>query len=104
MIDTQLEKEFLDFVMNDVRILKEKYDYNPSFFLKMISQYGAVDTAKRLIHSSKPSEGYTKLWEIKALKYSVENQIQDKRWKDIFTDDEREKAKKRLSDYGFQIE
>ena len=103
MTNTQLEKEFLDFVMNDVRILKGKYGYQPRFFLDVISEYGIVDTAKRLIHSNKPSEGYEKLWELKALKYSVENQIQDERWYSLFTDEDRSKAKKRLADYGFKV-
>ena len=102
MNNVNLENEFYTAVMNDVKIL-EKKGYKPLIFLDMISKYGAIDTAKRLVNSPKPSPGYTKLWEMGALQYSVENQIQDKRWNEVFTDEEREKAKKRLADYGFTV-
>ena len=102
MTNENFENEFYIAVMNDVKILFKK-GYKPTVFLDMISRNGAIETAKQLVNSKEPSPGYTKLWEMGALQYSVENQIQDKRWKDIFTDDEREKAKKRLSDYGFKV-
>ena len=104
MNDTELEKQYYEAVMDDVKILRSKYGYNPKVFLGMISEHGAVETAKRLINSSKPSDGYTKLWEHNALQYSIENRIQDKKWYPLFSDDDRMKAKKRLTDYGFQID
>ena len=104
MNNAELEKQFYEAVMGDVKIISSKYGYNPKVFLGMISKHGAVETAKRLINSSKPSDGYTKLWEHNALQYSIENRIQDKKWYPLFSDDARMKAKKRLSDYGFQID
>lgn len=103
MAESNLEKDFRASVMDDIKILKEKYGYNPKFFLDMIIDHDIVDTAKRLIHSSEPSDGYTQLWHLKALQYSIENQIQDERWKPLFTDKDRAKAKKRLADYGFRV-
>ena len=102
MADKDLENEFYTAVMNDVKILFKK-GYKPAVFLDMISRKGAIETAKQLVNSKEPSPGYTKLWEMGCLQYSVENQIQDKRWQSVFTDEEREKAKKRLSDYGFKV-
>lgn len=102
MIDKDLENEFYTAVMNDVKILVKK-GYKPTVFCDMISRKGAIETAKQLVNSKAPSPGYTKLWEMGCLQYSVENQIQDRRWKDAFTDEEREKAKKRLADYGFKV-
>lgn len=98
-----LEKAFYDSVMKDVKTLKQKYGYMPQVFLNMIIEHGIIETAKLLIHSKEPSPGYTKLWERHALFYSIEKQIQDKRWHDLFTDDDREKAKKRLAEYGFIV-
>ena len=103
MDNTELEKQFYEAVMADVRILISKYNYKPVFFLTMIAEHGIVETAKRLINSSEPSEGYTKLWELQALQYSVENQIQDENWHPLFSDNDRKKAKKRLADYGFHV-
>lgn len=100
MANSSLESEFYTAVMQDVKIL-EKKGYRPLVFLDMISQYGAIETAKRLVNSPKPSQGYTKLWEMGALQYSVENQIQNERWNTVFSDEERAKAKKQLADYGF---
>ena len=97
-----LENEFYTAVMHDVKILHDK-GYKPTAFLDMISRHGAIDAAKRLVNSTEPSDGYRKLWEMGALQYSVENQILDERWKTLFSDEERTKAKKRLNDYGFQV-
>ncbi len=103
MITSNLEKDFLSSVMEDIKVLKKKYRYNPRFFLDMIIEHGIVDTAKQLINASEPSDGYSKLWKLNALQYSIENQIQDKRWKSLFSEEDRLKAKKRLADYGFIV-
>lgn len=102
MAEENLENKFYTAVMNDVKILVKK-GYKPTVFLDMISRNGAIETAKQLVNSKEPSPGYTKLWKMGVLQYSVENQIQDKRWQEAFTDDERKKAKKRLADYGFTV-
>jgi hypothetical protein len=68
----------------------------------MISEHGAVEAAKRLINSSKPSDGYTRLWELGRLDLSVEAIVQEELWKDLFSEKEREKARKRLVQYGYE--
>lgn len=102
MEDFLLEKEFYDAVMEDIKILMTK-GYKPTIFLEMISNYGAIESAKKLINSQKPSEGYTKLWRIGELQHSVENRIQDKKWESLFSDEDRKKARKRLQEYGFIV-
>ncbi|MBR1404404.1 MAG: hypothetical protein IJ558_09505 [Treponema sp.] len=102
MTEKELEDEFYAAVMRDVKILV-KNGYRPTAFLNMISQKGVRETAKQLVNSKEPSPGYTKLWEMGCLQYSVENQIQDERWHSLFTDEERTKAKKRLADYNFIV-
>lgn len=103
MTEKELEDAFYSAIMDDVKILAKK-GYKPRFFLDMILSKGAVETAKQLVNSKEPSDGYRNLWEMGCLQYSVENQIQDKRWSSLFTDEERVKAKKRLLDYGFRVE
>ena len=102
MAEKDLENEFYTAVMNDVKILGKK-GYKPTVFLDMISRKGAIETAKQLVNSKEPSPGYTKLWEMGCLQYSVENQIQDKRRHSLFTDEEREKARVRLAAYNFIV-
>ena len=103
MTEKELENEFYTAVMQDVKILSKK-SYTPRVFLDMIAKKGAIETAKQLVNSKEPSLGYTKLWEMGCLQYSVENQIQDKRWQSVhFTDEEREKARERLAAYNFIV-
>ncbi|MDR0598505.1 MAG: hypothetical protein LBG84_00270 [Treponema sp.] len=77
--------------------------YNPKAFMSMTFKYGTVDAVKLLINSSKVTEGFEKLWELRRLDLSMENIIQEAEWKDLFSDDDREKAKKRLLEYGFEV-
>lgn len=102
MTEKELENEFYTAVMQDVKILSKK-GYILRVFLDMIAKKGAIETAKQLVNSKEPSPGYTKLWEMGCLQYSVENQIQDKRWQSVFTDEEREKARERLAAYNFIV-
>lgn len=102
MTEKEVENEFYTAVMQDVKILVKK-GYKPTAFLDMIAKKGAVETAKQLVNSKEPSPGYTKLWEMGCLQYSVENQILDEKWESLFSDEERAKAKKRLADYGFIV-
>jgi len=76
--------------------------YKPQAFMTMKIKDGTVNSIKKLINSSTPPEGFTRLWELKRLDLSMEAIIQEEEWKDLFTDDERQKAKKRLNDYGYK--
>jgi putative IMPACT (imprinted ancient) family translation regulator len=77
--------------------------YKPKAFMSMTFQYGTINAIKKLINSSGVSDGFTKLWELKRLDLSMENIIQEKEWNHLFSDDEREKAKKRLLKYKYVI-
>jgi hypothetical protein len=88
-----------------VRIYEEarKEGYTPSYFLKMLSEHGGVETARRLVNSVSPSEGFTRLWIMKRLDLSVEALILQPEWQTLFLDEEREQARKRLKDYGLIV-
>ena len=75
--------------------------YKPKAFITMMMTEGTVNAVKKLINSEKIPDGFTKLWELKRLDLSMENIIQENEWHELFTDDERNKARKRLKDYGF---
>jgi hypothetical protein len=77
--------------------------YKPQAFITMRIAHKTVPAIKMLIHSKKVPEGFTKLWELKRLDLSMENIIQEKEWHDLFTEEDRKVAKKRLSDYGYNI-
>lgn len=87
-----------------VRIYEEakKIGYTPSYFLQMLSKHGGVEAARRLINSDTPSEGFTRLWIMKRLDLTVEVLVLQPEWEALFTDMERQKARNRLEEYGFQ--
>jgi hypothetical protein len=69
----------------------------------MISDLGTVEAVKRLMHRSKPPDGFVTLWEKNRLDLSMENIIQEPEWKDLFTKEELEEAKKRLEKHGYEV-
>lgn len=78
--------------------------YKPKAFMSMIFQHGTVGAVKMLINSSKVPDGFTRLWEMRRLDLSMENIIQEAEWRDLFSDDEIKKARKRLLEYNYEAE
>lgn len=78
--------------------------YTPHYFLRMLSDLGPVETARRLINSAAPSEGFTRLYEMGRLDLTVEALLLRPQWRDLFTTDERRRSRSRLVDYGWQGE
>lgn len=96
------EKEFAR-AMRDIYLrAKSEADYNASYFLQMLSTDGPIRTARRLIMSSQPSEGFTALWERRRLDLTVEAHVIQERFAPLFTEDERDAARQRLAQYGYQ--
>ncbi|MDR2686021.1 MAG: hypothetical protein LBB23_04615 [Rickettsiales bacterium] len=100
-MSTPLERRFEQRIQRTIQDSKET-GYVPTIFSRMVSEHGAVEACKRLVNDSKFSEGYTKLWELKRLDLSVENIILEREWLELFTDEERTRADKKLREYGFK--
>lgn len=94
-MSANLEAEFHNAMLNTCRTAVE-HGYNPAYFREMVSQYGGLEAAKRLINSPAPQSGLDRLWELKLLHISVEAHIADLRWASLFDYDERREARKRL--------
>ncbi len=76
--------------------------YTPSIFFRMLNEKGAIQTARQLINAPQPSDGYTRLWELKRLDLSVEAVVHDNaEWHVLFTENELRLCKRRLSEYGY---
>jgi len=89
--------------INDAIKEMSKIGYKPHIFMGMRIQNGTIDAIKKLIYSVEIPSGFTTLWENQRLDLSVENIIQEDEWKDLFTEEDRLVAKKRLKDYGYII-
>jgi hypothetical protein len=84
------------------RRAKSEADYNATIFLRMLSDRGGLATAKFLINSPKPSDGYSQLYDRGRLDLTVEAMVVENTvWHELFTDDELNKARLRLKQYGY---
>lgn len=98
----QLTEEFDEAMHNIYRRALSEAGYKASIFLNMLSEHGGVETARRLIHSSRVSDGYTALWERKRLDLTVEALITDNaKWHPLFSADEIAICRKRLKQYEY---
>ena len=95
------EAQFTRAVMDGVQKSMRELDYTPTRFLEMVGEMGAVLTAKQLVNSPTVSEGYTRLWEERRLELTVEYEVLQPRFRPLFSDAERAKARTRLDAYGF---
>ena len=90
-----LEEEFTAALRGTVEAARER-KYNPAYFLKMLAQYGGLETAKRLIAKRDPQAGLMQLWELRLLNDSMEAVMLRSRFRSLFTDEELAEAKQRL--------
>lgn len=87
-----LAKTFEEELRNHILQAKAECNYNPTVFSHMLNQYGGVDTAKRLIATSKRtghlSDGYAKLCLLGRLDLTVEASVCKPQYASLFTEDE----------------
>lgn len=96
-----LESQFDDAMLNihaAARRLKPPYSANG--FLTMVRELGGKETADRLLAKNEPSDGFTELFlrGRENLIISVEYLVLSNPWRQLFTNDQLEIARKRLRD------
>ena len=77
--------------------------YKATRFLQMLNDHGGLETARILLHARNVSDGYTALWERGRLDLTVEAVILNARWQELFNDEDREIARTRLEQYGYEF-
>ena len=100
---TPLEKEFHQEMLAIYQKAKKECHYNATRFLQMVANDGGLLTAKKLLATELPSDGFTELWDCGRLDLTVEALIVRPKYHSLFTQAENEIAQKRLSEYGFEI-
>jgi hypothetical protein len=98
---TELESRFHEAMLDIYRHARSDASYNATRFLQMVSEQGGYEAARTLIHASTVSDGYTALWERGHLELTVEALILKPEWHNLFSEVERNIARKRLADYGY---
>ncbi|PZU49861.1 MAG: hypothetical protein DI568_04345 [Sphingomonas sp.] len=83
---------------------KNEVGYHATIFIQMLDSRGALSTARFLINSAKPSEGYTALWERGRLDLTVEAVVlENAEIHYLFESSDLDKARKRLVQYGYNV-
>lgn len=98
---TDIEKQFNDDMMHIYVTAKKELGYNATRFLQMISKYGGLSTAHKLIATEGGTEGFTKLWEYGRLDLSVEAHVLKPEYEVLFSEEERNMCRERLKSYGW---
>lgn len=82
---------------------KSEAGYTANRFLTMITEQGGYEAARTLLHAQSVSEGYTALWERNRLDLTIEAVILKSEWLDLFSQEERNIARDRLTQYGYDL-
>ena len=80
---------------------KQQAGYTATRFHQMLTEYGGVETARRLL--PRMSDGFEELWRRSRLDLTVEALVLEPRWDDLFSEEEREMARRRLRDCGMDV-
>ena len=104
MKDKSLEKHF-DAAMRSVyeNALK-RCGYTATYFKNMLEDQGGLQTAKTLLHKPGLQYGFEVLWECCCLDITMEALILNPPWNSLFTEEEKEIARKRLRDCGYPVD
>lgn len=98
-----LEGQFHQAMVQIHQRAKSEAGYKATVFIGMVDKQGGLATAKQLINSTKPSQGYTALWELGRLDLTVEALVVDNaKWWPLFVPSEIAKARGRLSAYHYK--
>ncbi|GHD16973.1 GmrSD restriction endonuclease domain-containing protein [Nocardiopsis kunsanensis] len=82
---------------------KTEAGYTPSHFIGMISELGALETARKLLHAPAVSDGFSNLWERGRLDLTVEALVLRPEFSSLFTDEELDRARGRLDQFGYRV-
>ncbi len=96
-----LEINFHKEMLGIYRKAKEECGYIATRFLQMVSNEGGLRTARKLLATAEPSDGFTELWANHRLDLTVEFLVLKSEFRPLFTDQEITIAKERLILYGY---
>lgn len=99
-----LALDFHEAMVELYRRAKCEIHYTARYFIHLVSNDGGCETARYLLDTKEPSDSYVVLWEHGRLDLSVEAEVLRPRWHDLFNDEQRATAVRRLREYGFDVE
>ncbi len=78
--------------------------YNATRFIQMVENNGGVEAANILLNTPVFQYGFTELWQCGCLKLTMEALVLQPQYAPLFTEEEREIARTRLQECGFDID
>ena len=97
----ELEFQFDDAMLGIYYAALDQIGYRATRFLRMVNRDGGLGAANALVWSDNLSDGFIRLWEEGRLDLSVEALVLREPWRCLFSDDELERARRRLEDMGY---
>jgi hypothetical protein len=101
---SDIEQQFDAALMDTYRRTLRETGYDAKRFLQMFHDQGGLRTAQDLLRTDRVTDGYTAMWERGRLDLTIEALILRPEWQELFNDEERELARRRLRKYGYQPE
>lgn len=98
------EQQFQQAIIVANETAKRECKYNATYFIRLVSDYGALGAAKRLLSSEKPAEGFATLYLHQRLDLSLEAYVIKPQFRELFTSEEIAIATKRLQEYGYKFD
>lgn len=101
---TPLQNEAFTVFLLQKAAESEALGYRPTLFKQMLNAQGGEATVRQLLSKGKPTEGFTRLWQLKRLDLSVEALAVESQWRSFIDDALLLQAEKllRQSDYPFK--
>ncbi len=97
---SEIEKALYDALIAATKAC-QRLGYSPTYTIQMIHDAGPVGACQRILATTQPSDGFTRLWELRRLDLAMENIVLQPEFSDLFTEGERAIARKRLQEYGY---
>lgn len=98
----QVERQFHQAMVAIYETAKRDLGYNATRFLQMISEQGGLATARQLLWSDQPSDGFTTLWSHHRLDLTVEAHVLKPDYTALFSEADRQQARMRLELHGWR--
>src|SRR4051812_10811352 len=103
MAQTELERRFEKMIRDSLPLMK-KFNYVPHDFIDMMNKKGAAQAVRDLMAAEHISQGFTRLVMERHPEYTAEALVADQpEWAELFTDEHRRKARRRLEDVQYQF-
>jgi hypothetical protein len=101
-----IEVEFQEELLNAYIEAKNKYKYNATRFIQMVSEHGGVETARRLLGTGPDAiqTGLYELWKCHRLDLSVEAKVLIPKYAHLFSSALKDTARRRLVDREFDVD